>query len=202
MIGLNGRQGRHQLIDDNLLRRAAWAVLAAGMAMAPGPGGAADPAPAARVLGRLEHVRILEGAPLDIPGRLDEPGQQTVLYARDIKYFSGEGGMWVSFTVDSGQAVPLKQVILKEPVLKDQRIKERTGGITHRPLVKLNLCVGSTTLATEVSIRERTSFTAPLVFGSADVARLGTVDPQKQFAAGDPTCKAPAATAPAQTVDE
>lgn len=141
--------------------------------------------------GRLEQVRILESTPIDIPGRLDGGGDQTELYATDVKYYSGEGGMWVMFTVDNGQAAPPKQVVLKEPVLRDLHVKARTGGIAHRPVVKLELCVGGTTLDTEVSVVERTSYVPPLVLGRPELARLGPVDTQKQFLAGDPSCKPP-----------
>jgi hypothetical protein len=149
-------------------------------------------APATHLFGKLEKAKIVEGTPIVVPARLDAGVDQSTLYATSIKYFSGEGGMWVSFTTDSGEAIPAKVVTISKPVLKDLHIKERTGGVTHRPVVKLNLCVGGTAFETEVSVVIRTAFVPPLVLSQADVGKLGPVDNQKQFLAGNPDCAPPA----------
>lgn len=178
-----------------MMSRWALQAAAAGIAWccAPAWALAADAdGPGTHSFGRLERAKIIETTPIEVPARLDAGTDQTNLFATDIKYFSGEGGMWVVFTVSNGEAVAGREVTLKEPVLRDQKVRERTGGVAHRPVVKLNFCIGNTALQTDVNILERTAFTAPLVLSRADVSRLGSVDAQKQYLAGDPDCKPPA----------
>ncbi|MDI3260894.1 MAG: RimK/LysX family protein [Sinobacteraceae bacterium] len=151
---------------------------------------AAAPAP----LGRLERVEIEDATPIVVTAQLDGRLERTTLYALDIKYFSRDGQTWVRFTVDNGDVLPGQRVTLSRRVLRDQQIRLRNGGIEHRPLVALDLCLGQRRLPAEVDLRERQGYTPPLVLGPAELARLPGVDPARQYTS-DPACAPPTAAA-------
>lgn len=155
-----------------------------------------------RIYGGLERVKIVSVTPIEVPARLDSGAEASVLYAGDIKYLNRpDSSLWVAFTVDSGSVVGGKQVSYKLPVLRDVLIhRDRNGGTEHEPIVALELCIGDRDLPVEVGLRNRGDYTAPLVLGRPELARLGPVDVQKQFTV-EPGCAPPAAVpqSPAQS---
>ena len=150
-------------------------------------GQAADTPP--RVYGRLEHVHLFNKTPIDLPAVMTGAGSTTTLAASDIKYSSGEGGMWVHFTVDTGEAEPSRKVAVTAFVIHDERIKTYDG-IKHRPVVKLDLCLANHSLQPEVEVIEKTAFGPPLSLGHGLVRSLGAVDKDKKFTV-EPTCDPP-----------
>ncbi|MBX6420614.1 MAG: ATP-dependent zinc protease [Nevskia sp.] len=154
---------------------------------------AAAPAP----LGRLERVEIEDATPIVVTAQLDGRLERTTLYALDIKYFTRDGQTWVRFTVDNGDVLPGQRVSLSRRVLRDQEIRLRNGGIEHRPLVALDLCLGQRRLHTEVDLRKRQGFTPPLVLGPSELAKLPRIDPARQYTS-DPACAPPTTDAAAK----
>lgn len=180
---------------------AAAGAISAAQAQAPAaqsaPAAAAAPAP--HVYGRIEHARVdNSGTPIEIDAQMDAAGPNTVLHALNIKYASGEGGMYVHFTLDNGHVMPGKEVNLVLPVLKDQHIRDRNGGTEHHPLVQMQFCIGDRAFGTDVVLEPITTFTPPLELSKADAAQFGTLEPTKKFT-GDPSCAPPKPpAAPAQ----
>jgi hypothetical protein len=155
-------------------------------------------APAAHTYGRLERARIDGSSPIEVEALLDGSGEYTVLHVLNLKYASGEGGMYVHFTVDNGHVLTGKQVNLSLPVLKDQHVQERNGGVEHHPVVAMSFCIGDRDFSTNVVLLPRTTFTPPLELSKADAAPFAPVDPAKKLT-GDPSCTPPApAAAPAK----
>ena len=164
---------------------------------APATTAAAQPAAAPHVYGRIEHALVTGPASLEIQAQLDGGGDSTVLLVQDLKYASGEGGMFVHFTIDNGQVMPGKTINLALPVLKDLHVHDRDGGTVHQPVVAMSFCIGDHAFSTNVTLKPRTSFTPPLVLGKADAAQFGAIDPTKKNTLREASCAAPAPTPPA-----
>ncbi|MFX4887716.1 RimK/LysX family protein, partial [Acinetobacter baumannii] len=79
---------------------------------------------------------------VDITGNLDTKETHSTLYVANMKYFSRDYEQWVRFTVDSGNVVSSHTLDVERKVLRDEHVKERGGGYSHRPWVEVNLCVG------------------------------------------------------------
>ena len=162
---------------------------------------AAAPAPAAaapHVYGRIERALVTGSPSIEVAAQLDGGGDATVLLVNDIKYASGEGGMYVHFTIDNGQVMSGRTVNLALRVLKDQHVRDRDGGVVHHPIVAMNFCIGSHAFSSNVTLEPRNSYTPPLVLSKADAAQFAPIDPTKKNT-GDANCAAPvapAATAP------
>lgn len=151
----------------------------------------------AETFGKQEHVQVFgsNGASLEVVAALTGGGARTVLYAREVKYFLRDGDTWVRFTVDNGSVITGKHLTIEKPLIKDERVHQKDGGIEHISRVKGELCIGRHRVATELRVSDRSAYTAPLVIGSDDLMPLGGVDPSKNFL-HEPDCT-PAPTQPA-----
>ncbi len=154
----------------------------------------AQPASTPHVYGHIEHALVTVSPPIEVQAQLDGGGDSTVLLVQDLKYASGEGGMFVHFTIDNGQVMPGRTVNVALPVLKDLHVHDRDGGTVHQPVVAMSFCIGDHAFTTNVTLKPRTTFTPPLVLGKADAAQFGAIDPTKKNTLREASCAAPAAT--------
>jgi hypothetical protein len=128
---------------------------------------------------------------VEIIGNLDTKEPKTTLYVADMKYFSRDYEQWVRFTVDSGNVMSSHRLDIERKVLRDERVKERGGGFTHRPWVEVNLCIGKHYFTAEAVLMDRSAYTAQLKLGTEDIDKIGRVDTALQFTA-QPDCTPPA----------
>jgi len=175
-------------------------MLCAFTAQGQAPATPAAPAPKAAALaphiyGRIEYALVTSSPSIQIESQLEGGGDTTVLYVTDIKYASGEGGVYVHFTIDNGKVMPGRTVNLALPVLKDQLVHDRDGGVDHQPTVAMSFCIGNVAFSSNVILELRTAFTPQLLPGKAEAAQFAPIDPQKKNT-GDPNCQAPPAAAP------
>lgn len=145
----------------------------------------------AETYGRLEHVRVVGDFSLEVTARLDPSAAGSSLQAVDVKYFQREGATWVRFTIDNGSVLPGSRITLEKRVLRDERVRQKGGGVEHRPQIELPLCIGDRRLELRLALLERSSYTAPLLIGGSDLAPLGSVDAGRQFM-HEPSCAADA----------
>jgi len=135
---------------------------------------------AAHVYGHLERAVVVGSPSIEVQAQLSGGGDATVLLVNDIKYASGEGGMMVHFTIDNGEVMPGRTVNVSLPLLQDQHVRDRDGGVVHHPIVAMNFCIGTHAFGSNVTLEPRTGYTPPLVLGKADAAQFGATDPLKK----------------------
>ena len=84
------------------------------------------------------------------------------------------------------------------------KIKRRAGdydpdedkNYTARPVIALDICMGTALRSIEVNLTDRSAFQYPLLIGSEALKRFDAlVDPSLKYAAGKPACAADAHTA-------
>ncbi len=141
----------------------------------------------ADIYGRSEHVAIVGAAKIEVVARLDTGADSSALHAVNVKYFSRDGATWVRFTIDNGSVLAGSRVTLERPVLKDVKVRQKGGGIEHRPLVEVDLCIGARQFRSKLNLSDRTGYTAPLLIGTTEMAQLGSVDEARQFTQ-EPSC--------------
>jgi|GEM_PF-3104204 len=139
--------------------------------------------------GKLEHVRVMDLSTIEVTAKLDSGAGSTSLHAVNVKYFQRDGDTWVRFTVDNGSVLPGNHLTLERLVLKDVKVKQPGGGIEHRPIVEVDLCLGDRSFKSKLSVTDRTGYTAPLLIGTEELAKLGSVDTARQYT-HEPSCKA------------
>lgn len=145
------------------------------------------------IYGLNEYAR-LDGLDLVVAAKLDTGAKTASLSARDIKRFKREGETWVRFylAIDDAHAHPIER-----PLARISKIKRRAGDYdpdedktyTARPVIELDICMGSTLRTIEVNLTDRSAFQYPLLIGSEALKRFDAlVDPSLKYAAGQPGC--------------
>jgi hypothetical protein len=140
--------------------------------------------------GRQERVRVMSTPPIEVVAKLDSGADHSSLNAVDVKYFLRDGDTWARFTIDNGSVLPGNRVGVERPVIRDMKRRQRGGGVEHRPVVAMELCIGDRLLKAELNLSDRTGYTAPLLIGRSELDKLGSVDASREFT-HDAMCKAP-----------
>ena len=145
------------------------------------------------VYGLNEYAR-LQGMDLQVAAKLDTGAKTASLSARDIERFKRDGETWVRFylAIDDAHEHPIER-----PLSRISKIKRRAGDFnpeegktyTARPVIELELCMGTTLRNIEVNLTDRSAFQYPLLIGSEALKRFGAlIDPSVKYAAGKPRC--------------
>lgn len=152
------------------------------------------------VYGLNEYAK-LDGIDLEVAAKLDTGAKTASLSARDIKRFKRNGESWVRFylAIDAAHSHPIER-----PLARVSKIKRRSGdydpeegkAYTARPVIALDICMGSALRSIEVNLTDRSAFQYPLLIGSEALKRFDAlVDPSLKYAAGKPACATDAHTA-------
>ena len=171
-------------------------LLLISLLLVPGLGVAAEKT----VYGLNEYAK-LAGIDLEVAAKLDTGAKTASLSARDIKRFKRNGESWVRFylAIDTAHSHPIEL-----PLARVSKIKRRAGDYdpdedkkyTARPVIALDVCMGSALRSIEVNLTDRSAFQYPLLIGSEALKRFDAlVDPSLKYAAGKPACAADAHTA-------
>lgn len=149
----------------------------------------------------LNEYAALQGIDLEVAAKLDTGAKTASLSARDIKRFKRNGESWVRFylAIDAAHSHPIER-----PLARVSKIKRRSGDYdpeegkkyTARPVIELDICMGSALRSIEVNLTDRSAFQYPLLIGSEALKRFDAlVDPSLKYAAGKPACANAAQTA-------
>ncbi|HWD31855.1 MAG: ATP-dependent zinc protease [Pseudomonas sp.] len=152
------------------------------------------------VYGLNEYARLAD-IDLEVAAKLDTGAKTASLSARDIKRFKRNGESWVRFylAIDAAHAHPIER-----PLARVSKIKRRAGdynpdegkAYTARPVIELNICMGTAQRVIEVNLTDRSAFQYPLLIGSEALKHFDAlVDPSLKYAAGKPACAPVAHTA-------
>ncbi|UVJ42411.1 ATP-dependent zinc protease [Pseudomonas sp. LS1212] len=145
------------------------------------------------VYGLNEYARLAD-IDLEVAAKLDTGAKTASLSARDIKRFKRNGESWVRFylAIDAAHSHPIER-----PLARVSKIKRRAGdynpeegkNYTARPVIALDICMGTTLRSIEVNLTDRSAFQYPLLIGSEALKRFDAlVDPSLKYAAGKPAC--------------
>lgn len=145
------------------------------------------------VYGLNEYAKLSD-LDLQVAAKLDTGAKTASLSARDIKRFKRDGETWVRFflAIDDAHSHPIER-----PLARISKIKRRAGDYnaeeektyTARPVIELEICMGSALRTIEVNLTDRSAFQYPLLIGSEALKRFGAlVDPSLKYAAGKPDC--------------
>ena len=115
-----------------------------------------------KTIGQVEYVDILpEG--IRQKARIDTGAETTSIGAIDIEYFERDGKSWVKFKVlqrRSGEIIEFTK-----PILRNVLIKRHGAKNVRRPVIKMNLAIGSIKKRIEVSLTDRSKFEYPVLIG-------------------------------------
>ena len=145
------------------------------------------------VYGLNEYARLAD-IDLEVAAKLDTGAKTASLSARDIKRFKRNGESWVRFylAIDAAHSHPIER-----PLARVSKIKRRAGDYdpdegkkyTARPVIELDICMGSALRSIEVNLTDRSAFEFPLLIGSSALKEFNAaVSPGIKYSAGQPSC--------------
>src|SRR3989344_6681499 len=114
------------------------------------------------VYGLNEYAQLTD-IDLQVAAKLDTGAKTASLSARDIKRFKRDGETWVRFylAIDTAHSHPIER-----PLARISKIKRRAGDYdpqeektyTARPVIEMDVCMGSSLRTIEVNLTERSDF--------------------------------------------
>lgn len=114
------------------------------------------------LVGEVEFVDIEPGK-LHLEARIDSGAKTSSLHAVDIVRFERDGQRWVRFKTLTGRNG--KMVTLELPWERHVRIKGEGEDFERRPVVEVDLRLGSRTQRIQVTLADRTNYDYPVLVG-------------------------------------
>lgn len=168
-------------------RRWLGAVLL-GSLLSPAAFAADEAAPPREVFGWVEEG-LLQPENIPVKVKLDTGALTSSLDAKDLERFQKNGDEWVRFKVEvkdrkSGQLV---RAPFERKVERNVRLRG-AGGAERRPVVLMQICIGSHSYTEQFSLRNRSDMLYPVLIGRRTLEKLGPVDVSQTFTQ-KPSCK-------------
>ena len=145
--------------------------------------------------GRYEYIALPEIGGQVLKAKMDTGALTASLSAKDIETFKRDGEDWVRFrlgTKDAGNKVYEHKIARISKIKTRSEEEEDDSEVvapTKRPVVDLELCLGSVKRTVEVNLTDRSSFNYPLLIGAKALREFGAaVNPARRFTADKPDC--------------
>ena len=143
--------------------------------------------------GRYEYIKLPEiGETLQ--AKMDTGALTASLSAKNIETFTRDGEPWVRFQLATKGA---SDKVYEHKVARISKIKSRADedddkeepASAKRPVVDLEMCLGSVKRTVEVNLTDRSSFNYPLLIGAKALREFGAaVNPARRYTADKPDC--------------
>ncbi|HSC82721.1 MAG TPA: ATP-dependent zinc protease [Pseudomonas sp.] len=119
---------------------------------------------------------------IEVKVKMDTGALTSSLDAKDIEPFKRAGKKWVRFKVALTDGKTHSEVIkeLERPVLRNVKLRG-AGGIDHRPVVQMSICIGKHRYDEEFSLRNRSNMLYPVLLGRRTLEHLGPMDVSRTF---------------------
>lgn len=134
-----------------------------------------------RVYGWLEMATI-EPWGVAVKAKLDSGALTSSMHAANIEEFKRDGEEWVRFTVDVEDEYEDKDVekTFELPVHRNLKLRG-AGGVDHRPVVLMKICLRDTVYEEQFSLRNREDMNYPVLLGRRTIQSLGLLDVSRNF---------------------
>ena len=134
-----------------------------------------------KVFGWIEEG-LLEPGQLPIKIKLDTGALTSSMDAQGLKLFKKGGEKWVRFSVefDNARTGELQSLAFERRVERNIKVRG-AGGADHRPVVKMQMCIGKQLLEEEFSLNNRSKMNYPVLIGRRTLEHLGAVDVAQTF---------------------
>lgn len=154
------------------------------------------------VLGQQELIGITDYQ-LILPARVDTGAKITSLHAKNIQHFERDGQPWVRFSIEHQATLvdeeQQTETYLEAPLVRKARIKQASGQ-EERPVVSLEILLGSLAQTVELTLTDRTNLEFPLLLGRNFFMDIALVDVSKNNVQGKPSFPK-AANPPSEALD-
>lgn len=140
------------------------------------------------IKGWIEEAKIYPEA-FPVKAKLDTGALTSSMDAKDVEYFEKDSERWVRFKVVAKNSDTDEETSheFERPVLRKVKVRG-AGGVDHRPVVLMKVCIGKQLLDEEFSLRDRKKMIYPVLIGRKTLEHVGPVDVRRKFTQ-EPDCK-------------
>lgn len=119
---------------------------------------------------------------IEVKVKMDTGALTSSLDAKDIERFQRDGKKWVRFTVALTDHQTGAETVreFERPILRNVKLRG-AGGVDHRPVVQMSICIGRHAYEEEFSLRNRSKMLYPVLLGRRTLEHLGPVDVSRTF---------------------
>lgn len=134
---------------------------------------AAAKQPELQVFGQVEQTQI-EGSAESFSSRIDTGATTSSINAQNIEAFKRDGKEYVTFVFPQNNGDTMK---IKKEVVRWASIRQAHSSISvQRPVVELEVEINGETILAEVSLKDRSHMTYPVLIGRNILAGRAMVD--------------------------
>lgn len=140
-----------------------------------------------KVFGWVEEGLLLPEK-VSVKIKLDTGALTSSMDAKDLERFEKDGKKWVRFNVevkdsDTGElvSIPFERHVERNVKLRG------AGGVEHRPVVLMKMCIGNQIYSEQFSLKNRGKMLYPVLIGRRTLEHLGAVDASQTFTM-EPKC--------------
>lgn len=130
------------------------------------------------VIGEAEFIYVRE-AKMKLRARIDTGATTSSISAINIKRFERDGKKWVRFVI------PLKDgktsQLIERPITRIAEIKRHGAESMERPVVTLQVSIGSIKTKSEFSLTDRSAFEYPVLIGRTFLSGRAVVDVSQKY---------------------
>lgn len=131
------------------------------------------PTSAKVVAGWVESARLVD-IELELEVKLDSGAEHSSLHSDRIREFKRKGKRWVRFRLVGPDG---DDVTLERPILRQATIRRHNGQFDHRPVIRVELCLGSVVREAEVNLVNRSGFDYLMLVGRSFLDGEFVIDP-------------------------
>jgi hypothetical protein len=121
--------------------------------------------------------------------KLDTGALTSSMDARDIERFERNGQRWVRFNVEV-KDIDTDEIVKNrfERAIIGLVAVRGAGGVDHRIVVTMSVCIGSQRYEGPFTLRNRKKMIYPILLGRKAIAQIGLVDVTRTFTV-EPACR-------------
>jgi hypothetical protein len=136
-----------------------------------------------QTIGWIEHVK-LGTSDLMMRAKIDTGADNSSIHADNMTVYEKDGVKMVKFTVENKQGNAAKFDL---PVVRIANIKRKGAEPLHRPVVKMNLCLGHSMKTVYVNLANRGNFKYRMLVGRSYLKNQYLVNTATQYTE-EPSC--------------
>lgn len=170
-----------QISNPVTLQRGVWLVLLLGLCfLLIQPVKAGD----MQVIGWVEYVGI-NGLDMQVKAKIDTGATVSSINAKILKSYEKDGKQWVKFQIKNNKG---DERIIDKEVIREVFIKRKGAEPLKRPVVYLDICLGSIYKEAEINLSSRDNFVYEVLIGRNYLMGDFLVDSNNTFTV-KPSCE-------------
>lgn len=140
-----------------------------------------------KIFGWVEEG-VIQPENISVKIKLDTGALTSSMDAKDLERFKKDGEQWVRFNVEvkDSKTGHMSNSSFERKVVRNVKVRG-AGGDEKRPVVLMQICIGTNLYREEFSLKDRGKMNYPVLIGRRTLQQIGAVDSSRTFTM-EPRC--------------